>query len=50
MYSDECDCTKARICRNITGREREVRETAGKSTDDSSKKTAINWMLKYDDI
>ena len=36
MYPDECDSTNARICRGSMGREREVLETAGNSTDDSS--------------
>ena len=38
MYSDEWDCTKARIGRRSMEREREVGETAGNSTDDSSYK------------
>ena len=36
MSSDQCDCTKTRVCRRSTGREREVGQTAGNSTDDSS--------------
>ena len=26
MYSDECDCTKVRVCRRIMGRERELKQ------------------------
>ena len=36
MYSDECGCTKVRACRRSMRREREVLETTGNSTDDSS--------------
>ena len=36
MYYTECDCTQARIRRRRIGREREVRKTAGNSTDGSS--------------
>ena len=45
MYSDECDCAKARICRRSMGRERKVCRTAGSNTDDSSLKSTR--MLKY---
>ena len=36
MYPDECDSTKARICRRSMGKERETQKTVGNSTDDSS--------------
>ena len=39
MYLDECDCTKARICRReCERREREARETTGNSTDDRNRR------------
>ena len=36
MCSDECDCTKARVCGRRKGREREIGKTAGTTTYASS--------------
>ena len=41
MYPDERDSTKARICRRSMGRERELHNTAGNSTDDSSQQKML---------
>ena len=51
MYSDECDCTKARICSRSMGKERDAGKTAGNSSTEGGNQqgAVVHTMLKYDE-